>query len=163
MPFSFVGCVGSGAGRGRLPSLWHHPYQVIRHGCRVHAVPGAWLGHPCSMNRAAGAGPAVTAVRRERTDTTGPSQAGTTRSRATQAQRHCAGAATRHPRRKGGRTGVDHMSRHCVGNAAAPGLGPGPGTRRPTKINLAGDTRFAPARHPPGLTSERHAFRGYLP
>jgi hypothetical protein len=34
------------------------------------------------MNRAAGAGPAVTAVRRERMGTTGHSQAGTTRSRA---------------------------------------------------------------------------------
>jgi hypothetical protein len=64
------------------------PAPRLRHGCRVHAVPGAWLGHPCSMNRAAGGGPLVTAVRRERTSTKGHSQTGTPRSQATQAKRH---------------------------------------------------------------------------
>jgi hypothetical protein len=78
MPFSLLVAWAAAQMPGRLLSLRHHPYQIVRHGCRVHAVPGAWLGHPCSMNRVAGAGRPVTAVRRERTSTTGHSQAGPT-------------------------------------------------------------------------------------
>ena len=37
------------AGPGReseLSSLWHHPYQLIRRECPIHAAPTTWLGHP---------------------------------------------------------------------------------------------------------------------
>src|SRR4029077_15791649 len=46
------GCrVGPPSGKARLlASLRHHPYQVILHGCLVHAVLATWLGQPCSRN-----------------------------------------------------------------------------------------------------------------
>jgi hypothetical protein len=35
-----------------LQSLWQHPYRNIRRGCRVHAAPTTWLGHPRLIRRA---------------------------------------------------------------------------------------------------------------
>ena len=41
-----------------LSSLWQLPHRILRHGCRVHAVPATWMGRPCRI-RGAGAGGAA--------------------------------------------------------------------------------------------------------